>query len=687
MEEVIKHIKRDDSLDYLNVLKSIRDLPFLVGKNLLIDFLSGDLKNKSIKNNELEFLDSFSCLSRYPVKDIEAMIDNLIENNLIEIVSGNKNRFLKLLNLTQNGREEIRNPRLYKNKLKGNFIERKTEITEEDKIKFNELASFLERYNDLQKKAIITDSKKILCIAGAGSGKTSVLTKRIEFLVKYKGLNPGKILAITFTRKARQEMAQRLAKLGVSVHVETFNSFCEKILNKYGNIIYGRPISVISYGNKVMGISSALSNIGLTMDKAIDSYFSEQQKRNKTKEQMYNIFMNDCFMILDYFKTKNKELYDFSKEAELKDKNNAIMLFKICSYLKNYMNLSGLRDYTDQIIDATKFFRDNKESIPEFSYILVDEFQDVNSMQIELLDLLNPENLFVVGDPRQSIFGWRGSNIKYILDFENKYLNSEVITLTKNYRSSKHLVEFMNLTIKDMKLPDLENHKEGEKDIKLLNFDSEEKEFNFVANEILSLNIEKDQIFVLARTNRQIAELTKLMNQKQIPIIVKTDEINNPTYDKKDHVTLATIHAIKGLEAKVVFIVGVNEMNFPCKASDHPVIEMIKMEEYDKEEEEKRLFYVAISRAKQRLYLTYSGKRVSYFVNDEMMNLIGSTLKGNSFSGRERQIQVWKEKKGEFRDFKKEKEEESLILGKELDEDLKEKDNEDMDEFVGEIKE
>jgi len=238
-----------------------------------------------------------------------------------------------------------------------------------------------------------------------------------------------------------------------------------------------------------------------------------------------------------------------------------------------------------------------------------------------------------------------------------------------------------------MKLPDLENHKEGEKNIKLLNFDSEEKEFNFVVNEILRLNLPREEVFVLARTNRQIAELTNLMKQKQIQIIVKTDEINNPVYDKKGHVTLATIHAIKGLEAKAVFVVGVNEMNFPCKASDHPVIEMIKMEEYDKEEEEKRLFYVAISRAKQRLYLTYSGKKVSYFVNDEMMNLIGVSPKGNSFNGREKQIQVWKEKKDEFRDFKKEKEEERLILGKELDEDLKEKDNEDMDEFVREIKE
>ncbi len=622
MEEAIKQIKRDDSLDYVKVLEAIRELPFLVGRNLLIDFLKGFHKNKSIRNNKLEFLDNFSVLDNYSDEEISSIIDNLIENRLIEIVPGNNNKFLKLLELTSLGREEIRNPILYRKKLKGNFIERKTEITEEDKQKFSELNHFLEKYNDYQKKAIISDKEKILCIAGAGSGKTSVLTKRIEFLVKYRGIKAEKILAITFTRKARQEMAERLLKLGVSVHVETFNSFSEKILKKYGQLIYGRQINVISYGNKVMGITGALNSVGLTMEKAVDKYFSEQQKRNKAKEQLYNIFLNDCFMILDYFKTKNQELYDFSSEASLKDRENARMLYKICSYLKNYMNLSGLRDYSDQIIDCINFFKKNKASIPEFEHILVDEYQDVNAMQVELLDLLNPENLFAVGDPRQSIFGWRGSNIKHILDFEKKFKDSEVITLTKNYRSNKHIVEFMNLAINEMKLPALEHSFEDKKQIKLLNFYSEEDEFSFVIDEVLKSKIEREEIFVLARTNRQLNELSRLMKLKGILHIVKTDEINKPVFEKKGHVTLATIHAIKGLEAEMVFVIGVNELNFPCKASDHPVVEMIKIEEYDKEEEERRLFYVAISRAKHKLYLSYSGKRPSYFINDKMMKMI-----------------------------------------------------------------
>ena len=252
----------------------------------------------------------------------------------------------------------------------------------------------------------------------------------------------------------------------------------------------------------------------------------------------------------------------------------------------------------------------------------MDEYQDVNSMQIELLDLLSAKNIFCVGDPRQSIFGWRGSDINYILKFQEKYKDSEIIVLNKNYRSSKPIVDFMNKAIKEMNLPDLESSFESEKEIKILNFESEKEEFKFVINQILKTNIEREEIFVLARTNRQLNELSKMLKEYKINHILKTDEMNGSISARKGEVTLATVHSIKGLEAKMVFVIGVNEQNYPCKAGDHPIIELIKIDEYDKEEEEKRLFYVAISRAKQKLFLTYTGKKPTYFIDKEMMEYI-----------------------------------------------------------------
>jgi DNA helicase-4 len=298
------------------------------------------------------------------------------------------------------------------------------------------------------------------------------------------------------------------------------------------------------------------------------------------------------------------------------------------------MMTQGLRDYTDQLIDATKFLKENPDKVPNFEHILVDEYQDVNAIQIELLGLLSSrddlgdslaENIFVVGDPRQAIFGWRGADINYILNFEKNYGVVEVIHLTKNYRSAREIVEFMNHSIGEMGLPDLEGHHDFKAKIKIVDFDSEEDERNFVVRKILESEIPRDEIFVLARTNRQLMELSQMLKQRGISHVVKTDEVRNPKAIAKGEVTLATIHAIKGLEARNVFVIGCNEQNFPCKASDHPAIEMVKEDNYDKHEEEKRLFYVAISRAKEVLYLTYSGKKPTYFINDEMVRIVDQT--------------------------------------------------------------
>jgi DNA helicase-2/ATP-dependent DNA helicase PcrA len=116
----------------------------------------------------------------------------------------------------------------------------------------------------------------VLVLAGAGSGKTTVLTKRIEFLVKFRSVPSEKILAVTFTRKARQEMMRRLSSEGLSgsVAVETFNSFCEKTLKRHNDVIYGKPVRVISYSDKIKIIKNALSKLGIGMEAAVQKYFN-----------------------------------------------------------------------------------------------------------------------------------------------------------------------------------------------------------------------------------------------------------------------------------------------------------------------------------------------------------------------------------------------------------------------------
>lgn len=151
----------------------------------------GDYKNKSITKNNLDKLYNFDSL-HWSKDEIYHEIDRLITTGMIELSTSDYNRFVKVLKLTMKGQNEIICPTLPKKELKNKIKFKRTEVTNEDKEKFKELENFLGKYNNEQKKAIISEAEKILCVAGAGSGKTTVLTKRIEFLVKYRGVSPEK---------------------------------------------------------------------------------------------------------------------------------------------------------------------------------------------------------------------------------------------------------------------------------------------------------------------------------------------------------------------------------------------------------------------------------------------------------------------------------------------------------------
>ncbi|HLG24341.1 MAG TPA: UvrD-helicase domain-containing protein [Candidatus Nanoarchaeia archaeon] len=614
----------DKALEYVKILKAVESIPFNVGKNLLIDFLCGSLKNESIKRNRLDKKELFGYFELYIRQELDELIENIFHNGLLEYKPIPENKFIKVIALTEKGKKEILSPSLYQKKLSNRFVIKNTEITEQDRSLFDAFDFFLKKYNEEQKKAIVSNNNRILCIAGAGSGKTTVLTKRIEFLTAFKSADPKKILAITFTRKARTEMAARLSKSQYcnGVMIETFNSFCEKIVKKYDSLIYKMPTRVISYSEKIRLFRTALKENNIEPADAITQYFSFGQRRDRTNEELLNMLMNDCYSVLELYKVNGKPLDDLKEQlntADTEEKNNIEMVYEICSYIDSFMKNSGLRDYSDQIAHCIEFFKKNPEYVPKFEHVMIDEYQDVNSSQIGLIGLLSPQNIFCVGDPRQSIFGWRGSKIGYILNFEEKNLGCEIITLSTNYRSSKQIVELINKTLESSRLPELNHFKDGDAKINVINFESEDEEINFIIAKILELQVPRKDIFVLARTNRLILEISQRMKISGIKCLVRTEDSARDEEAAMDEVTLATIHSIKGLEADTVFVAGCTVMNFPCKASDHPIIELVRMDDYDKEEEERRLFYVALSRAKNNVYMTYTGKNHTRFINQKML--------------------------------------------------------------------
>lgn len=585
-------------LDYTYILRAIEELPFRMGRKALIDFLIGDKNNDTIQRNRLDREKLFGSLSGYNKEEIESMISSLATNTLIEKIPVQGRSYSKVYQTTEKGKIEMRNPTAHLKKIRPIITSSGPTFHEEQLMQA--FSFFLAKYTKEQQHAIVCQTPNILCVAGAGTGKTTVLTKRIEFLVRFCGVAKERILAITFTRKARQEMEHRLSGIA---QVETFNSFCEKILQAHAEEAYGKPVHVIRYADRMRLLHHAIRAQGKEPSEVIASYFTTRQRNEHSKEHLMGMLVSDCFGILDHYTNSGRNLEDFSGTDI-----TAKTIYRICEHIRAEMIEQGLRDYGDQITDTIRLFKKRPDLIHSYDHILIDEYQDVNIAQQQLIDLLSPPNVFAVGDPRQSIFGWRGSKIQFILDFPQKMQPSTTIVLRRNYRSKKKIVSLSNQLIRRMQMPDLESSHEQEGILQIIGCPTEEHEAQYIAQQILSSKKPREEIFVLARTNRNLEEISATLSARGIPHVLRSEETSRVIEAGEGQVTLATVHAIKGMEATLVFVARCNVQSFPCIVSDRPLMDKIRNgEEPDREEEELRLLYVALTRAKEELFITYSG--------------------------------------------------------------------------------
>ena len=627
--ENIQAKKSNPTPDHIKVLRLVNRLEFPVGRKLLAAILHGDMTNQ-IRQLSLHRLLEHSSLDLYDYKDIYELLDRMLFDNLIEISRAKNARYLPVLTITPKGKKEMENQEWDSTSTYQNSELQSSKVTDQDRERFDALSGFLEGFNDEQKKAIIEPAKNILCIAGAGSGKTTVLTKRIEFLTRLQGIESNKILAITFTRKAKAEMKERLNKLIPGVHVETFNSFCEKLLKKHNDLLYDSQCKVIDFSTKVKLVTKAINSLGYSPEQVVKKYF--EKRKNDSPKSQYMSFVNDVYSLMDNYshnETPIQTMQDMiNKMQNPNSRATALLMFNIIQKINEYKKKLNIRDFTDQLLHCLKLFEKHPKTIPNYNHILVDEYQDVNNLQVKLLKELKNDNFFAVGDPRQSIYGWRGSNISYILKFKEDYPDSTIIQLTTNYRSAKSVVNLGNHIISKMELPNLQaNNRDNEK-ITLINHPDEESEAFFIAQSIMYMDIPRNNIFVLSRTNNQIELVSEMLDKHNIKYIKKTIEENNENLEaREDEVTLSTVHAIKGLEAEVVYMIGVNSNMYPCKASEHPVLNSIKLnDDYNKFDEELRLLYVGLTRAKKQLVINYT-KKLSTFITKDTEKLLTKTLK------------------------------------------------------------
>lgn len=568
--------------------------------------------------------------------------------------------------------------------------------------------------NNEQKKAVIYDSGPLLVLAGAGSGKTKVLTHRVAYFIAEKKVPPENILAVTFTNKAANEMKERISRLSTQPnlpHVSTFHSFCAKVLRIDGKEI-GIPPNFLIYDDADQ--KEVVKEILRELNISPDAY-------------------QPGSILADISDAKNQMLTP-GEYMEFAKGEKAEVVYRVWKlYEKALKEISAL-DFDDLLIKAVVLFKEIPQMQDKWqkrlTHFFVDEWQDTNKIQYTLIKLLvgRRQDITAVGDASQSIYSWRGADYKNINYFIRDFPKIKIINLEQNYRSTQTILDAANFVIsKNTSHPILklwtENDK-GEK-IKLYSARSGFDEASFIINEIERLTVydkyKLSDFSVLYRTNAQSRVLEEALLHSGIPYVLvggikfyvrrevkdvisylrllinpndsvskrrleklgkrklekfkefakelgnvdkyttlelldsvlqKTDYLS--LYEKeteenlarlenvkelrsvatefpnvheflenvslveaeqdsskrltinkggKNAVTLMTLHAAKGLEFSTVFIVGMEEGLFPHSRSLWDSNEL---------EEERRLAYVGITRAKKLLYLSYASRRL-YF--------------------------------------------------------------------------
>ena len=462
--------------------------------------------------------------------------------------------------------------------------------------------------DEYQQSAVKNENSQLLIVAGPGSGKTTVLTQRIAHLIKDKSIQPENCLAITFTRRASQEMRERLNKIlenkASLLNIHTFHSLCFSILKEN----YERA--------------------GLNEDFTV---MSEQEKA-------------------------------------------------LCKDEKLLENALG---FDDLIILTVKLLTENEDILntyrSRFKYVSVDEYQDIDENQYKLIRLLVPQdgNIFVIGDPNQAIYGFRGGDAKFFNNFTQDYPETQVINLKNNYRSTNSIVDASNQMINCFNI--VSKFDKPHEKITIHKAPTDKAEAEFIASTIENLigghsffsidsqrtdGGECDYSFsdfaILYRTSSQLPPIIEALKRTGMPFvklsndllceqkpvmelinslnddepiceqlinsnseiddyilkylinIAKTSKDKNEfihevsllteadTLDKRaDRITLMTLHASKGLEFKCVFIAGL----------ENEILPLYRAKEEKEIEEERRLLYVGMTRAKERLFLTHAVKR------------------------------------------------------------------------------
>lgn len=378
----------------------------------------------------------------------------------------------------------------------------------------------LDELNEEQKQAVTETEGFVRVIAGAGSGKTRALTHRFAYLVNEVGIMPSHILCVTFTNKAANEMRSRIRKLtgdNDTGYISTFHGFCVSVLQEDSNAVqYPKSFLVLDNSDIDAMLQIIYEERGLTLRQMTFSNARDMIEIRK-------IFENP-----DYYNDMIRMSLDEIYQKYLEAKTPKDIIFY--GYLYQEKKCFGL-DYNDLLKFVMYIFEENPEIKLKWQerleYIMIDEFQDIDLIQYQLMEILcgYHKNLFIVGDPDQTIYTWRGANVKYLMDFDKTHENTKTIMMMKNYRSVPCIINAANSLIaknrvrmKKMLTP-VRSAGSFQKPV-YYHAKSSEDEALFIAEKVKELEgqgIEPDSIVVMYRAHYISRVIEEVFQKKEIP--------------------------------------------------------------------------------------------------------------------------------------------------------------------------
>ncbi len=489
---------------------------------------------------------------------------------------------------------------------------------------------------DQEQEAIVLDQNKyLLVVAGAGSGKTLTILGKIHYLIKYQHLLPEEILCISFTRKAANSLKEKLKQeFALEMPVYTFHQLSLEILKEnHQSFKIAEPellehitmeffretilldLKQITYFFTYFHIKTTKNG-----SQKYQKFYQEHPQQIRLLEKLIITFLHllkcNHYSLEDFLLFSKKVKHTFSYRTYQKEKSFLILALNIYLIYQKYLEENQEIDFDDMILKATSILKE-KGYVKKYRYVIIDEYQDTSLIRFQLIQAIlekTDANLMVVGDDFQSIYRFTGCELSLFLNFQTYFPTAKMMKIQNTYRNSQELIQVAgDFVMKNQKqIPKkLHSNKSLKNPIQIVYYDHIHDAFEKLVVEVY----EKTQkpILILGRNNQDIYSVC---NQN-----FQIDENGKIFYRKNKNIKLTylTVHKSKGLEEENVILIHLkNELlGFPNQIPDEKILRLVSIpSEHYPYSEERRLFYVALTRTKNKVYLLVPKKNPSIFVKE-----------------------------------------------------------------------